>query len=182
MALAAVGIDYVITRNLIAAMVPLVVAAAVAASRTRAGPIFVAALCAAGVVAFVGVETTPADQRDDWRGVAAAIGPPTVGPRYIVVNPSDGPPALELYLPARRGAGSSATLPPAREVDVIEVARDPAVPAVPAAVAGFTPSVIHTSSYTVIRYSAPAPTPLSYPQLASLALQASAGSSILTDR
>jgi hypothetical protein len=181
LALAPLGIDYVITRNLIAAMVPLVVLAAVAASRTRAGPILVAALCSAGIVAFVGVETTPADQRDDWRGVAAAIGPPTARPRYIVVNPSDGPPALELYLPARRVHGSTATLLHTREFDVIDVARDPPLPAVPAAMAGFTPSVIHTDTYTVVRYSAPTPTPVYYTQLAALALLARAGSSILTD-
>jgi len=182
LALAPLGVDYVITRNLIAAMVPLVVLAAVAASRTRAGPILVAVLCAAGVVAFVGVETTPADQRDDWRGVAAAIGPPSTRPRYIVVNPSDGPPALELYLPARRVHGSAATLLHTREFDVIDVARDPPLPAVPAAMAGFTPSVIHTDTYTIVRYSAPTPTPVYYTQLAALALLARAGSSILTDR
>ena len=182
LALAPLGIDYLITRNLIAGMVPLVVLGAVAASRTRAGPILVAALCAAGIVAFVGVETTPADQRDDWRGVAAALGPPTVRPRYIVVNPSDGPLALELYLPARRVHGSTTTPLRTREFDVIDVARDAPAPAVPAAMAGFTPSVIHTGSYTLIRYTAPSPTPVYYTQLAALALLARAGSAILTDR
>ncbi|HXR13466.1 MAG TPA: glycosyltransferase family 39 protein [Solirubrobacteraceae bacterium] len=182
LALALLGIDYVITRNLIAAMVPLVVLAAVAASRTRAGPVLVASLCAAGIVAFVGVETTPADQRDDWRGVAAAIGTPTARPRYIVVDPSDGPPALELYLPLRRVPGSNGTLLQAREVDVIDVARDPPVPGVSAAMAGFTPSVIHTDTYTVVRYIAPTPTLIYYSHLAAAALLARAGSSILTDR
>jgi hypothetical protein len=182
LALALVGIDYLITRNLIAAMVPLVVLAAVASSRTRAGPVLVAALCATGVVAFVGVETTPADQRNDWRGVAEALGPPTSRPRYIVVDPSDGPPALELYLPARRVPGSSATLLRTREFDVIDVARDAPVPAVPAAMAGFTPTVIHTATYTLVRYTAPSPTPVYYTQLAALALEARSGSAILTDR
>jgi hypothetical protein len=182
LALAVVGIDYVITRNLIAAMAPLVVLAAVAASRTRAGPILVAAICAAGVVAFVGAETTPADQRDDWRGVAAALGPPSTRPRYLVVNPSDGPPALELYLPARRVHATDGTLLQTREFDVIDVERYPPVPAAPAPEAGFTTSVIHTDTYTVVRYTAATPTPIFYSHLAAAALLAGVGSSILTDR
>ena len=45
-ALALFGADYVITRNLIAAMVPLVVLAALASTRGRAGPLLVAELTA----------------------------------------------------------------------------------------------------------------------------------------
>ena len=99
LALAVFGADYVITRNLIAAMVPLVVLAGVAAARARAGPALVAGLCAIGVVAFAGVEGNALYQRDDWRAVAAALGPATSGPRVVVLNPSDGVPALELYAP-----------------------------------------------------------------------------------
>jgi hypothetical protein len=54
--LALAGIDFLITRNVIAAMVPLVVLAAVAATRTRAGAALIGGLCAIGIVAFAGVD------------------------------------------------------------------------------------------------------------------------------
>ena len=95
--LVAFGADYVMTRNLIAAMVPLVALAAVASTRMRAGPALVAGLCAIGVVTFAGVEGDALYQRDDWRGVAPALGPATHGPRIVVMNPSDGVPALAIY-------------------------------------------------------------------------------------
>ncbi len=101
-ALAAFGADYLITRNLVAALVPLIVLAAVAATRTRAGPVLIGGLCVIGVVAFAGVESNTLYQRDDWSGVAAALGPATHGPRVVVVNPSDGVPgARDLRAVAR---------------------------------------------------------------------------------
>ena len=145
-----------ITRNVIMAMVPLVVLAGLASARTRAGGWLVAVICAAGVVAFAGVETTAADQRDDWRGVVDAIGPATVGPRALVVNPSDGPPALELYLPAHALPFGATSTIQTREIDVIDVARD--APTRPRRRSdGFTATVIHTSTYTLVRYLAAGP-------------------------
>ena len=96
--LAVLGADYLITRNVIAAMVPLVVLGAVASTRLRAGPLIVAGICAAGAVAFVGVELTPSDQRDDWRAVAAQVGSLAV-PRAVVLEPASGAPAFEIYAP-----------------------------------------------------------------------------------
>ena len=170
-ALALAGADYVITRNLITAMVPLVVVAGLAAARTRAGTLAAGLLCAAGIVAFAGVELTPADQRDDWRGVASAIGPAALGPRVVVVDPSDGAPALAIYLPLRRVAPSASTYLTIREVDVIDVARNPALPAPGAGIPGFAPQpVVHTGAYTLQRYVAAAPLRESYAQIAAVAL------------
>ena len=175
-ALALAGADYVITRNLIMAIVPLVVVAAVAASRSRAGPALVGLLCAAGIAAFIGVELTPADQRDDWRGAAAAIGPATLGPRVVVIDPSDGAPALRLYLPLARVAPSPATYFTIREVDVIAVQRTPPLPAPQAGIAGFAPApVIHTGAFTLQRYIAPTPMRESYAQIAAVALVPGSG-------
>jgi hypothetical protein len=175
--LSLVGVDYVITRNLITAMVPLVALAAIAATRTRLGPALIGVLCAAGIVAFVGVEATPADQRDDWRGVARAIGPATAGAaRVVVVDPSDGAPVLQIYLPAlRRLVNSDATLVAIREIDVIDVARDPPDPAVPIPLAGFTATVTHTDAYTLVRYLAPAPVKEFSSQLVARALLPDSG-------
>jgi mannosyltransferase len=178
-ALAVTGADYVITRNLIMAMVPLVVLAALAAARTRVGPALVALLCVVGVVAFVGVELTPADQRDDWRGVANAIGPALLGPRLVVVDPSDGAPALRLYLPLHR-----VKVPPnpyvmnltIREIDVIDVARNPPLPSPGVAIAGFVPQpAVRTGAYTLERYVAATPLSESYKQISAVALVPGSG-------
>ena len=74
--MAPLGADYLITRNLIAAMVPLVVG-----RRRRephaSWPRADRSLCAIGVIAFAGVENNPFYQRDDWasRGGRAGPGP-----------------------------------------------------------------------------------------------------------
>jgi len=166
-ALALLGADYVITRNLIAAMVPLVVLAGLASARLRVGPLLVAGLCAAGIAAFIGVELTPADQRENWRGVAAVIGPPIPGVRVVVMDQASALPALRLYLPMHRLAAAASTSVSVREVDVVLVGRNPpAPPVVP--VAGFIADMTHTSSFTLVRYFASAPTPESYAQLIAL--------------
>jgi len=176
-AVAVLGADYVITRNLIMAMVPLVVLAGLAAARTRVvGAALAGLLCVVGVVAFVGVELTPADQRDDWRGVAAAIGPALLGPRVVVVDPSDGAPALRLYLPLRRVAPSLDTTLTIREVDVIDVARNPPLPSPTAGIPGFVPQpVVHTGAYTLQRYVAASAMTESYAQIGAVALVAGSG-------
>jgi len=175
-ALAVLGADYVITRNLIMAMVPLVVLAGLAAARGRVGPALAGILCVAGVIAFVGVELTPADQRDDWRGVASAIGPALLGPRVVVADPSDGAPALRLYLPLTRVAPSLATYLTVREVDVIDVARNPPLPSPSAGIPGFVAQpVLHTGAYTLERYVAATPMRESYAQIGAVALVPGSG-------
>ncbi|MGD1051688.1 MAG: glycosyltransferase family 39 protein [Solirubrobacteraceae bacterium] len=156
-AMAVVGLDYLITRNLIAAMVPLVALAGVAATRSRAGPALVGALCAVGVIAYAGVEADPYYQRDDWRAAAAALGPATHGARVIVVNPSDGVPALNLYLPVTRPpTGRPETM---REIDVIDLAHDPPPVGTPFSVEGFTLCAppVQTREYDIVRYCASTP-------------------------
>jgi hypothetical protein len=169
------GADYLITRNVIAAIVPLVVVGAVAATRSRAGPAVVAGLCAIGIVAFAGVEGNGLYQRDDWRGVARALGPATLGPRAVVLNPPSGAPALEVYTPLR-------TLPRGqpfvtREIDVIDLQHNaPPPPSTTAAIPGFTGfticSRVQTPEYEVVRYCAPAAVTVAYFQLVDLTLVA----------
>jgi hypothetical protein len=169
-AMAPLGADYLITRNLIAAMVPLVVLAAVAASRTRHGPALIGGLCAIGVIAFAGVEGNPFYQRDDWRAAAAALGGAREGPRVVAVNPSDGVPALEIYAPLHRLALGAPVL--AREVDVIDLRHDPPAVATPAALAGFTLCAppTRTTEFDVVRYCAPAVVTIPYGNVLALKL------------
>jgi hypothetical protein len=171
-AMALLGADYLITRNLIAAMVPLVVLAAVAASRTRYGPALIAGLCAVGVVAFAGVEGNAFYQRDDWRAVAAALGPATHGARVVDVNPSDGVPALEIYAPLHLLAQGQPVS--AREVDVIDLQHDPPAVTTPVGLAGFTLCAppTHTAEFDLVRYCAPAAMSLPFGEVLKVRLAA----------
>jgi 4-amino-4-deoxy-L-arabinose transferase-like glycosyltransferase len=88
--LIAVGIDDLITRNVVALWLPaaLLVAGGLGARRAGASGIPAAAvLCAAGVVAVSGVADNRNFQRPDWRGVARVLGPaPAAGPRAILIQ------------------------------------------------------------------------------------------------
>jgi mannosyltransferase len=80
------GKDYVLARNLIPALVPLLLAVAVGCSlrRTRrAGAILAAALVACSFGFSIWASLSPALQRPDWEAVAAELGEPTV-PRAMV--------------------------------------------------------------------------------------------------
>jgi uncharacterized membrane protein len=111
LALLAPDKDYVLSRNLLPALVPLLVAVAAGFSLRRArrsGTILAAALVAYSLGFSVWASVSPALQRPDWSAVAAVIGEPAV-PRAMVtwtlgeaslryylstgsvqVNPSDG--------------------------------------------------------------------------------------------
>jgi mannosyltransferase len=87
LALAVPGKDYVLARNLLPALVPLLVAVAIGLSlrAVRRAGIAVASILVAyslGFSIFVGV--SPAWQRPDWDAVAAHLGEPTK-PRAIVL-------------------------------------------------------------------------------------------------
>jgi len=168
--LALAGADYLITRNLIAAMVPLVVLAAVAATRSRAGLALVAGLCAVGVVAFAGVEGNPLYQRDDWRGVAQALGPATNGIRAVVLNPASGTPALEVY--TSLGVYPIGQSISTREIDVIDLQHDPPGLTTAVAVPGFAACSppAQTPEFDLVRYCAPSPVTVPYGELVALRL------------
>jgi 4-amino-4-deoxy-L-arabinose transferase-like glycosyltransferase len=80
------GKDYVLARNLMPALVPLLVAVAVGFTlRTarRSGTVLAAALVAYSLGFSVWAGLSPALQRPDWDSVAAALGEPSV-PRAMV--------------------------------------------------------------------------------------------------
>jgi 4-amino-4-deoxy-L-arabinose transferase-like glycosyltransferase len=87
LALVAPGKDYVLARNLLPALVPLLVAMAigVTARRARRSGMVVAAVLVAYSLGFcVFVSISPAWQRPDWDMVASRLGEPTA-PRAIVL-------------------------------------------------------------------------------------------------
>jgi uncharacterized membrane protein len=99
--IAIAGPDYVLSRNLIGALLPAAIVLAAGYSAWRAGLAAAAALCLLSVGVVIAVATNPDFQRDDWRGAAEALGQAT-GPRAIVVTPASGRVPLELYLPRAR--------------------------------------------------------------------------------
>jgi mannosyltransferase len=86
LALASPGKDYVLARNLMPALVPLLVAVAVAVTlrgARRRGLVLGGALVAYSLGFCVWAGLSPALQRPDWRAVAAKLGEPAT-PRAIV--------------------------------------------------------------------------------------------------
>ena len=176
--LALAGGDFVITRNLIVAVVPLIALAAAAASRMRAGPALVGVICACGVAAFIGVEADPAYQRDDWRGVASAIGPLAgTTTTAVVVEPASGQLPLKVYAPLR-GIPSNAAIF-TRAIDVVALGRDAPVPATPAPAAGFTATVEHHADFTLVRYVAAQTEEVTFGELVQLAIGATSPPAVL---
>lgn len=119
---AVIGADFVITRNLIPALLPALVALAVGFAARSAGVLGIAPsvlLCLLSFATIIGVSRDAAYQRDDWRGVARELGP-AVRDRVLVVTPADGGVALEWYLPSARRTGAAVT---AAEIDTVAVGR-----------------------------------------------------------
>lgn len=166
------GEDYLNTRNVLPALVPLLAALAVACAssdRPRLGAALLAGLCAISLAIVVAVNVDAGYQRPDWRGLARALGPgPVRGARALVVAPANGELALRYYRPAIRTLGPAGAA--VREVDVIAVAgsRDPgAAPQLPAlvgttlAVTGFAPAGrIRTPTYELLRFRTIGATPV----------------------
>jgi mannosyltransferase len=119
LALVGLGLDYLITRNVIFAVVPLVVFVAIglAALRARwAAAAAAVALAALGVAATVRVDTSAALQRPDWRVVAHALGPDLHARAIVVAGSYRGRP-VKTYLPHTGFMTQPA--PAVREIDVI---------------------------------------------------------------
>lgn len=118
--LAATGIDFVLTRNLIPASILLALTAgAIVGAQHRYAPVLTASLVAAGLAsAFVISDTRVADQRADWRAAARAMGHSS-DPRLIVLPTGswDGVAVpITLYLAGSRGMPASASV---TEIDVL---------------------------------------------------------------
>ena len=124
--LIAVGLDDLITRNVIMLWVPAAIVIAAGLGSRRAGVVGIVAaavLCATGVVAAVGVASDRSFQRPDWRGVARLLGPgpPAGGPaRAILVQHYRDLLPLSLYLP-RLSFWLGRAAHPVRELDVVAI-------------------------------------------------------------
>ena len=168
--LSVTGADYLITRNVIIALVPALVVLATGYATARAGRGGIAAsvlLAAVGVALCVGVASDKRYQRDDWRGVAERLGPATA-PRVLVVSPVNGRIPLEIYLPNARKARREEAVPIA-ELDIVTFTprgpgdpSHPPRPPSPPPLPGFGPAErFEAATYTLVRYRSA--TPLQFP-------------------
>jgi len=164
------GADYLNTRNLLPALVPLLAALAVgfgASAPRRLGLALLAALCATSLAIVVAVAADAQYQRQDWKGLARALGT-RGGARAVVITPANGELALRYYRRGLRALGPQGAR--VREVDVVTVAgsRDPGeAPELPAltgtalAAPGFGPALAtRTKTFAVLRFPAPRGAPL----------------------
>lgn len=100
--LAIAGLDYLLSRNVIVAWVPLalVVAGGFAVRRAgRVGPALALVTVLVGVSVVVATASTPKFGAEDWRGAARALGPPPPGGRMVILWPGVGEDPFRLYLP-----------------------------------------------------------------------------------
>jgi mannosyltransferase len=164
---AVAGKDFVLGRNLLPALIPLLAVVAIGIACQRAGRLGLAvgaALLAYWLAFAVYVDLRPRLQRPDWRGIAADIGP-VARPREIVTG-GQGLEPLRYYLPGRAMEIHSPRPPlPVREVDVVSVGVPP-----PRRTTGL-PQAFHPAgrlsddTVTVTRYAAPRPVPVPWHRL-----------------
>jgi uncharacterized membrane protein len=178
-----VGLDYIVYKNVIAAVVPLTLAVAVGLTATRAGragPAALVGLLLLSAVITVATLREPKYHREDWRNAAGAIATVNGTPRAIVVTPVDGGLPLELYLGASRKTGDTGSLK-VREIDLVAGARRPLGsisnpttprPPTPSAPApGFALAErVEADKFTLIRYRSGAARPVSVGALRAAAL------------
>ena len=175
LALSAVGLDYLNTRNVIAALIPLCAALGLALAGDRAGLAVAGVLALSGTVTAISVGADGSAQRDDWRGAIQALGP-SEGTRAIVTGQQSTLP-FDYYLPGSRPA----TAPDATvsEIGVVGLARrgtgdkpEPPPPRRQALPPGFAPvGLERTELYTVQRFRAPRPVAVPLTTLSAMALQ-----------
>jgi mannosyltransferase len=183
--LAACGVDFLDTRNLLPAVPPLAIAGGIGfagwgdlAVESRRPDWRTAGTWAAGALALVSlgvimlVDTDSRYQRDNWRGVAHALGADP-GARVLLVDPPSGEIPLQVYMPDLRALAAPVAV---RELDVVVVPANirgagvgvpPRVSGPQPAPLGFTlTGAVYDSTYTVLRYTAPSAVVIS-PSLAA---------------
>lgn len=175
--LSVVGLDYLTSRNVVAALVPVCLVLGCGFAAGRVGHIALGATVVLSVAVVSGVAAGPEYQRRDWRGAAQALGPPD-GARLLIFSPPfSNPGPFGVYFGTNSRLLGDGPLR-ATEVAVVALARNrgfgpgpPAPPTGPIAAAppGFrTAESRTTSTYRIVRYRSPRPRAISPPDLAAL--------------
>lgn len=162
-------------RNVIAAWVAFAVFIAIGLGVKRGhriGSMLGVGVCMVSVAVIVAINSLPAYQRDDWRGIADVLKQPPMASRIIIGEESASAP-LSIYLgPLRQVITSSVST---RELDFVALrtrrsARSPLPPVVPIhAPRGFQLASLHmTEAYAVAQFLAPRETRISVATLRRL--------------
>jgi hypothetical protein len=178
-AVAVLGRDYVLARNMIAVVVPAAIFLAAGYAARRAGIAAAALLCALSLAIVGGVAADTRYGRTDWRGAAQQLGRATA-PRAIVVTPTIDPVLWRPYLPGLQEPAEQTIR--AREVDVLGLATQggfsfgavhPPKGPPRAAPPGFRlVSTTRTPTLVLVRYRSPSARRVARTQLAALGLSA----------
>jgi mannosyltransferase len=175
LAAAAVGVDYISARNVLPTFFPLLLVVACGFAAVRVGRATVAAgavLVAIWLAIDVVTAGVPKFEREDWRGAAEALGPPTAD-RAVIATPYAGRQALRVYLEDSFALRSGVRV---REIDVIglpplfrrvgETPKPPRPATDPPAPPGFRLVERREEKYfTVLRYRASRPLPVGRAEL-----------------
>ena len=170
--LALIGVDYLDTRNVLVAWPPLALAVAAglgARAAGRAGLAATGALVVLGAFTVVLVNTDATLQRDDWRGVAHALGDPAAGPRAVVVTPFTAEQTFAVYRPDMELMSDDGTA--VREIDYVALPQrrrtqsrpgpPPRPENHPPPIPGFTLIDTHfEKTFTLLRYASATAVPV----------------------
>jgi len=188
-ALAVAGIDFLVSRNTIAAVVPAAVCVGAGYATGRLGLAAASILCvlSAAIALVPALDTTYG--RTDWRGAAEALAT-TPGPRAIVVTPSMSRTLWRPYLPDLREPGADGVR--VEEIAAVGLATEgrfsaghvePPAVRLPKPVKGFrVVAVERTPTYALVLYRAPRPTFVPLATLTGLALAGGESRVLLQDR
>ena len=170
-ALALGGVDYVLSRNELPVLIPIlrVCSAGMAGLRPRIGGLgLTLASVALGLVVTGYYAFDTFLQRDDCRSAGSELGPAGTA---VVVSPGYETMPLSIYAPGLRRAAMGTHV---REVDVIGQARPP-VFGTPRPLRGFTlVQVIRSPSDELVRYRSGLPPSVSLAAMQGVALEAGA--------
>ncbi|MDX6721147.1 MAG: mannosyltransferase, partial [Solirubrobacteraceae bacterium] len=165
---AVAGEDHLVTRNVLA-VAPLGCAlagaglAALDRALPRLGGCALAAACALGLVAVVGVDRDATLQRDDWRGAVRALAH-AAGERVVVATPASALAPLRYYLPSARPLAAPTAR--AAEIDYLALSErspgerpvPPRPPTAPVPAPGFVVAGrTEAPTFTVLRLRAAMP-------------------------
>jgi hypothetical protein len=164
------SLDFLVTRNFSAALIPVLAAAAVGLAATRAGYAAAATVCAIGAFVIGAVVVDGRYQRADYRDAVHAAGPPAVPRLLLVTRPQSATP-VDLYASSGAIAKIFTGHRPAavQEIDVLGIPTSgknvppPRSDFKPPAPSFVLVEARRTASWSLARYRAPTPQTVTLP-------------------
>lgn len=177
-AMAVVGVDYVTSRNLLPALVPILLVVAAGAATSRTGRLLGIGVCLTSLVIIGAVAVDPTYRRKDWRGAAEAAGSPARDRAVVFAPAFVNPGPFNTYFDRGRVVGGGDVT--VSEIVVIALAVEgqfgtgvphPPRGAAPLAPDGFELEArVNAKTFTLVRYRAAQPQHLAADDLRALML------------